>query len=239
MIRFSLFGIPVEVQPFFWVVSALMGGAIHADSQREVLSLVLFVIAAFVSIILHELGHALTGRKLGGGHAKILLTPFGGLAYNHGGRFTRGQRFWMIAAGPGAGFLFLLAILVLLSVFFGGSDVIALTGRLLFGIFSEFRSPDLISFLQQRPYLFLFINHLLWINFWWGVINLLPVMPLDGGQITDLFVRPRRQVYLIGVVAGAGMAALALLWLQSGYTAMLFGYLAWTNYQNMREVRWQ
>jgi Zn-dependent protease len=229
----------VEVQPFFWVVSALMGGALHADSRLEVFAMGLFVIAAFISIIVHELGHALTGRKLGGGYAKILLTPFGGLAYNHGGRFTREQRFWMIAAGPGAGFLFLAAILAVLSVIFNGPDVMALTGTILFGISPVFHSLDLFALLQEKPYLFLIINHLLWINFWWGVINLLPVMPLDGGQITDLYVRPQRKVYLIGVVVGGGMAALSLLWLHSSYTAMLFGYLAWTNYQNMQQVRWQ
>ncbi|MES2922509.1 MAG: site-2 protease family protein [Verrucomicrobiota bacterium] len=239
MIRFSLFGIPVEVQPFFWVMSALMGGALNADSKAAVIEMALFVIAAFISILIHELGHALTGRRLGGGHAKILLTTFGGLAFNHGGRFNRQQRFWMIAAGPGAGFVFLIVILAVLALAFNGADVMALTARILFDIQLAFHSRELLSFLQDRPYVFLFINHLLWINFWWGVINLLPVMPLDGGQITDLYVRPQRLVFLIGLIAGASMAALAFLWLGSTYTALLFGYLAWQNYKNMQEVRWQ
>jgi Zn-dependent protease len=239
MIRFSLFGIPVEVQPFFWVVSALMGGAINADSKMAVFAMALFVAAAFISILIHELGHALTGRRLGGGYAKILLTSFGGLAFNHGGRFNRQQRFWMIAAGPGAGFLFLIVILALLALAFNGPDVMAFTTQVLFGTRAPFTSDDLISFMREKPFIHLFLRHLLWINFWWGIINLLPVMPLDGGQITDLYVRPQRLVFLIGLIAGAGMAALAFLWLGSTYTALLFGYLAWQNYQNMQEVRWQ
>lgn len=239
MIRFSLFGIPVEVQPFFWVVCALVGGGFYADTKAEVLAMLLFVLAAFISILIHEMGHALTGRKLGGGYAKILLTSFGGLAFNQGGKFNRHQRFWMIAAGPGAGFVFLLVILALLSLLFGGSDVLALTARVLFDLPLAFKSITLVSFLHERPYVHLFINHLLWINFWWGVINLLPVMPLDGGQITDLYVQPQRRVFLIGMIAASGMAVLGFLWLHSTYSALLFGYLAWRNFQNMREVRWQ
>ncbi len=239
MIRFSLFGIAVEVQPFFWVVSALMGGALNADSKMAVCEMVLFVTAAFISILIHELGHALTGRRLGGGYTKILLTSFGGLAFNQGGRFNRQQRFWMIAAGPGAGFAFLTVILAVLSLAFNAPDVMALTARILFGIPLPFNSLELPTFLHERPFIFIFINHLLWINFWWGVINLLPVMPLDGGQITDLYVRPQRLVFLIGIIAGASMAALAFFWLGSTYTAVLFGYLAWRNHQNMQELRGQ
>lgn len=239
MIRFSLFGIPVEVQPFFWVVTALLGGAINADSKGAVIAMALFVAAAFISILIHELGHALTGRKLGGGHAKIVLTTFGGLAYNQGGRFNRQQRFWMIAAGPGAGFAFLIVILAVLALVFNGPDVMAFASQVLFGMQLPFNSDNLLNFLIERPYIHILLRHLLWINFWWGVINLLPVMPLDGGQITDLYVRPQRLVFLIGLIAGASMAALAFLWLGSTYTAILFGYLAWQNYQNMQEVRWQ
>ena len=239
MIRFSLFGIPVEVQPFFWVVAALMGGALSADSRTAFFAMALFVIAAFISILIHELGHALTGRKLGGGYAKIVLTTFGGLAYNQGGRFDRQQRFWMIAAGPGAGFAFLIVILAVLALAFNGPDAMAFTSQVLFGMRTPFTSDDLISFMREKPFIHIFLRHLLWINFWWGIINLLPVMPLDGGQITDLFVRPQQLVFLIGLITGAGMAALAFLLLGSLYTALLFGYLAWENYKNMQEVRWQ
>lgn len=234
MIRFSIFGIPVEVQPFFWIVSALMGGAAYADSKDAFLAVALFVIAAFISVLVHELGHALTGRRLGGGYATIMLTSFGGLAMNHGGRFTRPQRFWMIAAGPGFGFLFLLAILAVLSLIFDSRDVIALAARELFNIRMGFRTSELVEFLREKPFIYLFLGHLIWINFWWGVINLLPVLPLDGGQITELYVRPQRRVYLIGMIAAAAMALYSFQNLGL-YAAVLFGYFAWKNYQGMQE----
>ncbi len=239
MIRFSIFGIPVEVQPFFWIVSALMSGGLYADSKAGLLAAALFVVAAFISILIHELGHAVTGQKLGGGYARIALTAFGGLAYNEGGRFTRQQQFWMVAAGPGAGFAFLALILAGLSLIFGAADVLAYTQQVLFYIRAPFQSDAFLNFLQEKPFIHLFIRHLLWINFWWGIINLLPVLPLDGGRITELFVRPQKLVYQIGIAAGAAMALYAFLSLQSIYTAGLFGFLAWQNYKAMKENPWQ
>ena len=234
MIRFSLFGIPVEIQPFFWVVTALLGGAINADSREDFLAVTLFMMAAFVSILIHELGHALTGRKLGGGYSSILLHSMGGLAMNQGGRLTRHQRFLMIAAGPGAGFAFLLVILALLSTLFGIQNVIAFAGGKLFNLRLQFSDYALIDFFRAKPFIYELVAQLIWINFWWGIINLLPVMPLDGGQITNLYVRPQHRVHFIGMIAAGTMAVFGLLKLNSPYMAILFGYFAWQNYQEMK-----
>ncbi len=111
MIRFTVFGVPVEIQPWFWITAALLGGATHVQTRDQLLGVLVFMVVATLSILVHEFGHALTGRKLGGGAAHIVLWALGGLAYNQGGRFTRWQRFWMIFMGPGAGFL-LLALVV-------------------------------------------------------------------------------------------------------------------------------
>ena len=239
MVRFSIFGIPVEVQPFFWLMCILLGGAFNANSPEAILDVALFAIAAFISVLIHELGHAVTGLKLGGGRAAIVLTTFGGLASNQGGRFNRSQRFWMIAAGPGAGFAFFLLILGLLYLLFRSTDVFQITATILFNIRPHFHSMDLITMIREKPFIFMFIQHLLWINFWWGVLNLLPVMPLDGGQITNLLVTPQRRVFVIGMIAASLMAALGLIWLRSPYTGLLFGYLAWQNYMSMGAMRWR
>ncbi len=231
MFRFTIFGIPVEVQPFFWVICALLGGAISADTKEAFLGVALFIMAAFVSILIHELGHALTGRRLGGGHAMILLTTMGGLAINQGGRFNRNQRFWMIAAGPGAGFMFLFLILAVLSLTFHVQDVAAWVGLELFGLKPRFHSTGLVEFFYAKPFIYELLRQLLFINFWWGVLNLLPIMPLDGGQITELFVRPPQRVYLIGTVVAAAAAAFGFLFMGSLYMALLFGYFAWKNHQ--------
>ncbi len=240
MIRFTIFGVAVEVQPFFWVTTALLGGAISARTPETILAMVLFMVAAFFSILIHELGHALTGLKLGGGAARIELVAFGGLAYSLGGRFDRSGNFWRVFAGPGAGFAFLLAIIAMLSAIFGFQDVRDFTAWTLFGVTPGFGMDSaLIEYLSDKQYVFVLIRHLLWINFWWGIINLLPVMPLDGGQIANLFVVPQRRVHLIGLVTAAATAALAFVWLKSPYMGILFGFLAWKNYEAMQESRWR
>jgi Zn-dependent protease len=236
MFRFTIFGIPVEVQPFFWVICALLGGAISADSKEDFLGVALFMMAAFVSILIHELGHALTGRRLGGGRAIILLTNMGGLAINQGGQFNRQQRFWMIAAGPGAGFGFLFLILAGLGLVFNGQDVLTWVGLELFGLTPNFRSAALVEFFYAKPFIYELLSQLLWINFWWGVLNLLPIMPLDGGQITELFVRPPRRVYLIGTIAATGAAIFGFMKMQSIYMALLFGYFAWQNHKGYKSL---
>ncbi len=239
MFRFSIFRIPVEVQPFFWVTTALLGGALYADSRQAFFAMVLFILAAFVSILIHELGHALSGRKLGGGQPVILLTAFGGLAINQGGRFTRWGRFWMIAAGPGAGFVFLIVIIASLAAVFGPGNSLAFVSQSLFGLTLDYQDAGLVTFLIEKPFVGYFIHQLLWINFWWGIINLLPVAPLDGGQIAALFIRPERRVYLVGMITGTAMGLFGFFWMGSLYTAVLFGYLAWQNYKNMKAVSWQ
>ena len=84
MIRFSLFGIPVAIEPFFWITLVILGGASGADNAAEILNIGLFVIAGFISILVHELGHALTARSFGA-HSRITLQAFGGYAAYTGG----------------------------------------------------------------------------------------------------------------------------------------------------------
>ena len=240
MIRFSIFGIPVEVQPFFWVMTALLGGAISARTPETILAMVLFMIAAFISILVHELGHAITGLKLGGGAARIELVAFGGLAYSMGGRFDRSGNFWRIFAGPGAGFIFLLSIIAVLSIFFGVSDMWNFSAWTLFGVEPQFGIDSaLIDYLSNKQFAYILLRHLLWINFWWGIINLLPVMPLDGGQIANIFVTPQRRVHQLGLLTAAVVALVAFAILKSTYMGILFGFLAWKNYEAMQSVRWR
>src|SRR4029450_5040409 len=77
--HFRLFGIPIRVEPFFFIVVALFG------IRLEPLWLVFaFVAMAFVSVLVHELGHALTYRLLGQRSA-IVLHGFGGFTVPAGG----------------------------------------------------------------------------------------------------------------------------------------------------------
>jgi len=232
MVRFTLFGVPVEIQPWFWLTAAMLGGGLRASTPHALQQMMFFIFASTISILVHEFGHALVGRRLGGGWSRIVLWAFGGLAYNEGGRFTKWQRFWMIAAGPGAGFVFFLVIVAILAIAFGPGDAIGLAKMALFNGRAAL-SDGTYDFFMERAHVFSLVHSFLWINFWWGLINLLPVLPLDGGQIAELFIKPQQRVYQVAIAASVSMAAVGL-WMGSIYTALLFGFLAWRNYQMLQ-----
>jgi Zn-dependent protease len=238
MVRFTLFGVPVEIQPWFWLSAVLLSGALNSPTPEGMQYALIFILASTISILVHEFGHALTGIRLGGGWANIVLWAFGGLAYNHKGKFTRSGRFWMIAAGPGAGFLLGGLVFLIMIAVFGARDAAGLAGWSLFG-FNARLSPETFDFIENRWPLISLFRSMLWINFWWGAINLLPVAPLDGGQIAQLFVKPQKRVHQIAIVTAVAAATLGLVWRESIYMALLFGYLAWKNYQELKNYHWQ
>ena len=241
MVRFTLFGVPVEIQPWFWLSAALFSGTLESLSPDAMQYGLIFVLAATLSILVHEFGHALTGLRLGGGRANIVLWFFGGLAYNQGGRFTKSGHFWRIAAGPGAGFVLGGLVFLIMVAIFGLQDAARLAGVSLFGLDINLASlsPDTLVFVATRLRLMSLFHSMLEINFWWGVINLLPVLPLDGGQIAKLFVTPQKKVHQIAMVTAAATAVVALLWRGSMFMPLMFGYLAWKNYKDMKEYHWQ
>ena len=212
MIRFSLFKIPVEIQPFFWVTLVLFGGARGADTADAVFQILLFVLAGFISILVHELGHALTARAFGAA-SQITLQAFGGLARYSGVRLNRLQSFLVTAAGP--------AIQLCL-------------GALVWLLF-WFRLLPPVN--ENGLY---FLSILMVISFVWAIINLLPVLPLDGGQLVNAILGPQRiRITLwISIIVG-GLTAVAMFKWQQPYFALLLCIFAWQAFQALKEIRWR
>lgn len=234
MVRFTLFGIPVEIQPWFWLGAAFFGGLGGAGMTPDDLkSVLIFMFAAAVSVLVHEFGHALTGRRLGGGQANIVLNGFGGLAYSRGGRFTRWTEFWRVFMGPGAGFLLFGLIALILVIAFGARDAGLLIAQTLFKSDSPV-SHETGRFFDDHLPLWWLITSFLKANFWWGIINLAPVLPLDGGRITEIFARPKTLVYQIAIVAGITIAIIGLM-MNKRYMAVMFGYFAYQNYRSLQD----
>ena len=78
-LRFSLLGIPVRIHPLFWAVTAVLGFRMN---ERNLPMVVVWVACVFVSILVHEYGHALMARNFGQlafdcavGHGRALLQP--------------------------------------------------------------------------------------------------------------------------------------------------------------------
>ena len=82
------------------------------------------------------------------------------------------------------------------------------------------------------------------INLFWGLLNLLPVMPLDGGQIAMVFLtmhdrrQGQRRAYIVSLVA-AGLAALYFVQEKEYYAAVLFGLLAMSSFQVLQALHHQ
>ena len=207
MIRFSIFGIPVEIQPFFWISLIILGGATSADSAEAIFQIALFVLAGFISILVHELGHALTARAFGA-QCAITLQSFGGYAAYAGVSLNRLQRFLVTAAGPGIQIVLGLAVLFLIPNF---------------------------------PYLnhnsFYFLRTLMFISFFWSILNLLPVLPLDGGQMLNAALGPDRIKFTLWVsIVVAIVAGLAMYtYTHSIIFPVFLGMYAWQAFQGLKE----
>jgi Zn-dependent protease len=160
-LNFRLFGVSVRVHPFFWLLSALLGWGASMDAGHPDFRLLfLWIGCVFVSILVHEFGHVLMGM-LFGAHGHIVLYSFGGLAVGSNQLTNRWQRIAVSFAGPLAGFLLL---------------------GLVWGVATYLGSEGMSRYAQRA------VSYLTWINLFWGLLNLLPIWPLDGGQISrDLF----------------------------------------------------
>src|SRR5918996_450691 len=121
-LRFSIAGIPVSVHPLFWLITLLLGGS------GDLLLIPIWILVIFVSILVHELGHALAFRRYGQ-RSHIVLHFAGGLTIPEpvywGSGFanvalTPNQQIFISLAGPGAGFLF-AALIVAIVILTGGT----------------------------------------------------------------------------------------------------------------------
>jgi stage IV sporulation protein FB len=149
--------IPVTIRPFFWVLCLLLGWL--ATESLQGVAMWTFVI--FVSVLVHEYGHALTALAFGQ-KAKIDLTGFGGLTRRTGKRLRPWQDFLIVLNGPLAGFL-------------------------LFGLSFFLRAKLAAAGNQVGPF-YEMLDISTRINLFWTVLNLVPIQPLDGGQLLSLFL---------------------------------------------------
>lgn len=246
MLNFTLFGIPVRVQPFFWLIALLIAlfvsGVLHRQPGPEMIfPTMIWIVMVFFSVLIHELGHALTGLKVGGGQAAIELHGLGGLAYNQGGRFDRTGRRWMIAMGPGAGFLFGLIGLLVMFLLYGVPNAIYLAGLIIAPktwISIAGANLELISYyLNEKSGWIVMFKAWIWINFWWGILNLLPIHPLDGGQLLETFLKSPKLLHKIALIASIGAALFGML-IGQLFLMVIMGFLAYQNFQAMQEARY-
>jgi Zn-dependent protease len=244
-LRWHMFGIPVRVHPMFWVMSAILG--LSAAVQRGVEYLLVWMACVFVSILVHELGHVFMGRFFGR-EGSIVLYSFGGLAIGSNALASRWQRIAVSFAGPLAGFLFLAFIFLTMRVV--APETYNLYARALMPIFATEGPVNA----EVSPLVRAVIVDLFLINVFWGLLNLLPIWPLDGGQISRDFLgwlspqKGDRLALGISLVVSGLLAVQALtayydrplipfLWMVSGiFLAIMFALLAFGSFEQLQQL---
>jgi Zn-dependent protease len=188
----------------FWLVMAALALNSRSSSSGFPVAAALALAAAFaLSVLLHEAGHAGV-VLLFGGSARVRLHAMGGET-SHALKLSLPRQFAVTAAGPLAGFAAAGACY---------AACLALVAR---------GGP--------APALFGFLLAMVRINLLWSAVNLLPILPMDGGKLLALVLKARfgagglKFVYGLGILLGAALAVAALL---SGnlFSAAIFGVFA-------------
>jgi stage IV sporulation protein FB len=241
-LHFRLFGFPVRVHPFFWIIALLL---MLGGERIDPLEAVVWVVVVFVSVMVHELGHAFLERHYGG-HPRITLHGLGGLTSCDDYDRRPRNEIVILLAGPLAGFALAVAIMLLIRATGHRVGLTFLPHRADLAAIIEAGSfpvamPLLTAYFEPfaSRVLDYFVIYMLWVNILWGMVNLLPIYPLDGGQIVRelLTLRSARRGIVTSLWLSLVMAALMAAWgLSRGslFVALLFGYLAYTNFQTIR-----
>lgn len=191
-------------------------------TDNGMLYLGLWIACVFVSILLHEFGHVWAGKAFGS-DASIVLYSFGGLAVGASDQRQRWQRIVVYLAGPGI--------------------QLALWGALYYAVQKMTADPP--EWIGHA------ILMMLAINWYWPILNLLPVWPLDGGRVTReicTFASRNGVRVSLGIsVAVAGFLA-AHAFLATGdryiphlprgtFIGIMFALLAFESYQLLAQTR--
>src|SRR5581483_7171940 len=216
---FSYSGIDVFLH-WSWFLVAIYEIETRSGRYSSVAWNVLEYLALFLIVTLHEFGHALACRQVGGRVNRIVLWPLGGVAYVDPPQ-RPGATLWSIAAGP-------LVNVALVPVF-----LIAVAAAESAGLPS--RSHDAYTLL-------LTISK---INLWLLVFNILPVYPLDGGQILRSLLwfllgraRSLMAAASIGLLGVAAFIAYAV-WMQDiwlGLISVYMGMNCWGGFKHARHL---
>lgn len=175
-----------------WFLVAAIEISDRAKAYSSISWNVFEYLALFLIVTLHEFGHALACRQVGGTANRIMLWPLGGVAYVDPPA-RPGATLWSIAAGP----LVNVALVPVLSM--------------LIAFDRSLGWPTIM------PDAHLFLRSVWYINVGLLTFNLLPIYPLDGGQILRSllwFVMGRARslmaTTILGFVGVAGLILLAL-----------------------------
>lgn len=205
---FQIAGIHVFLHWSWFVIAVVEVGYLRSRYASIVWS-ALEYLALFLIVLLHEFGHSLACRQVGGAANRIILWPLGGVAVVNPPQ-RPGAMLWSLAAGP------LVNVALLVPLGLAG-------GKYLWADFLRQPRPqtDAVTWLTS----------ILVIDIGLLVFNILPIYPLDGGQILRSllwFVMGRgRSLQVATVIGFIGVAAFVALGImrQSVWTLAISIYM--------------
>lgn len=211
--HFHVLGIPVRIEPFFWIAAVLL-----AYNLGDARLIIMWVAVVLVSVLVHELGHALALKAFGQSSA-IVLHGFGGLTFSQR-NLDRSRSIVVTLAGPFAA----LALLGIPALLLRDSEY-GLDLALDYGMDDQvFGVWPVIVFAA-------------YVNIWWSIANLLPIRPLDGGNVLTELVGIQK-ARLVSVVVGAGAAVWAYTHSDAfRYAAFFAGFLVFINLSEYRRAK--
>ena len=202
---FSIAGIPVSIDPTFFVIVAILG--LYGSSFAVIVA---WVVIVTVSILVHELGHAFVYRRYGA-EPTIQLYGFGGLTT--GIALPPGRTIVVSLAGPFAGIVLL------------GLPALVIDQTM--DVTDEFWSTV--------------VGLVVFVNIFWSLVNLLPLLPLDGGHVTSAVIElatgrnPNRPTHIISIVVGGVLVAVALYY-GLIFAALLALFFVGTNWSALKRI---
>lgn len=217
---FRLAGIQVYLH-WSWFLVAAYSVSVRRALYSDVTFAIAEYLALFAIVLMHEFGHALACRQVGGQSNQIVLWPLGGIAYVKAPH-RPGATLWAIAAGPLVNVL--LVPVTYAFLFWAVRTPLAET------------SPDLPRFAQM----------VLFLNLGLLVFNLLPVYPLDGGQVLQsilwFFVGYARSLIIASIAGFVGVLGIVALFylldpdsLWTLVLAVFLGSRCWQSYTYARQ----
>jgi Zn-dependent protease len=225
VLQFRIFSTPVRIQWFFGLIALALGysWATPATGGDLILRAAIGAAIVFTGVLAHEFGHAFAGRMFGL-KPEIELQGFGGVtSWKSGRRLSPLQSIWVSFAGP------------LVGMVIGGISAVAL-------VFIA-AATGVDPFGSDQASLAVFVlRNLIWVNLGWGVLNLVPMLPLDGGNIMASFAelvagnRGRVAARWLSLAFAVGLIAIAVV-MQQLILGILVVWLAFMNWRALKAER--
>ena len=190
--------IPITIHVSFWLVCALIGFL----SSHTLIGTAVWIFIILLSVLFHELGHALTALFFKQ-QPQIELVALGGLTYHNGQKLSVWKQFLIVFNGPLFGFLLFAIATALLSV------------------------PSITQTAAGAVLVLIQV-----VNLFWTIINLLPVLPLDGGQLLRILLehlwglKGFKYALIIGIAFGAAASLIAFFLQQFFIVSIRFTEIA-------------